>query len=99
MAQTVSMNVLREDTGEGAPTLQHWANLGILRAEPDTDKQGRGRHRAFNAKPYFGERKGAVIAAALNRYRVPASDIRKIIDALRQTVGSPEASSYDMSFA
>jgi len=98
MAATVSMNVLLDDTGEGAPTLQHWANKGILRAEPDTDQQGRGRHRAFLAEPYFGERKWALIASALHRYRIPAGDIRKIIDALRQTVGSPEASAYDNSF-
>ena len=95
MAATVSMNVLREDTGEGAPTLQHWANLGILRAEPDTDGQGRGRHRAFNAEPYFGERKWALLASALHRYRIPAGDIHRIIEVLRRNVGSPESPHYD----
>src|SRR4051794_40789122 len=97
MAQTVSMNVLREDTGEGAPTLQHWANLGILRAEPDTDGQGRGRHRAFNAEPYFGERKWALLASALHRYRIPANDIHRVIEALRRDVGSLESPRYDDS--
>ncbi len=80
---TVGISVLMADTGEKARALQHWSDIGILRAEPDTDKKGRGRYREYVAEPYFGERKWALVASALNELRIPLGEIRSIVDNLR----------------
>lgn len=93
MADTVGMSVLLDDTGEKPRALQHWADLGIIQAEADTDKRGRGRYREFKAAPYWGERKWALVASALAQLRIPMGDVRKITDWLRR-YGSPDAGGY-----
>jgi hypothetical protein len=84
------------DTGEKARAIQHWSDLGILRAETDTDKKGRGRYREYAVEPYFGERKWALIAAELNKFRIPLGEMRSIIDMMR-TYGAPDFSKPDQS--
>jgi hypothetical protein len=79
------------DTGEKARALQHWSDLGILRAEADTDKKGRGRYREYAVEPYFGERRWALVAAELNKFRIPLGEMRSIIDILRKC-GEPDFS-------
>jgi hypothetical protein len=81
--QTVGIGVLMSDTGEKARSLQHWADLGIIHAEPDTDKKGRGRYREFVVEPYFGERKWALVASGLNALRIPLGEVRAIVERLR----------------
>lgn len=88
--RTVGIAVLMADTGEKARALQHWSDLLIIRAEPDTDKQGRGRHREYLAEPFYGERKWALLAAALNSLRIPLGEVRKVVDMMR-TYGEPRA--------
>lgn len=94
--RTVGINVLIADTGEKARSLQHWSDLGILRAEADTDKKGRGRYREYAAEPYFGERKWALVAAELNKFRIPLGEMRSIVDLMRK-YGEPDFSQTDKS--
>ncbi len=88
--ETKGIGVLIKDTGEKARALQHWSDLGILHAVPDTDKKGRGRYREYVAAPYHGERKWALVASALNNLRVPLGEIRSIVDVMRK-VGEPDS--------
>src|SRR4051812_39312736 len=88
MGATVGLNVLAKDTGEKPRILMHWADLGIIRAEPETDKRGRGRYRAFRSEPFHGERRWALVAAALAHLRVPLGDVRGLITVLRALRGS-----------
>ena len=81
--RTVGIGVLMADTGEKARALQHWSDLGVIHAEADTDKKGRGRYREYAAEPYFGERKFALIASALNKLRIPLGEMRSIVDVFR----------------
>lgn len=85
----VNMGVLVEDTGETARVLQHMSDLGILKPDPDTHKQGRGTHRNFVASPpTYGERSMALIATAINRkVRLPLAITKEITDALRMKDG------------
>jgi len=76
---TVSIRTLVEDTGETVRSLQNWCDLGLLAAEPSTEKKGRGYHRIFKED----ERKWALVASALNRLRVPLGDIAKYLTFLR----------------
>lgn len=76
---TVSIKTLSEDTGESIRSLQNWCDLGVLIAEPSTEKKGRGYHRVFKDD----ERKWALLAAALNKLRVPLGDIAKYLKHLR----------------
>lgn len=74
-----SINTLAEDTRQSVRTLQHWCDLGVLVAEPATEKKGRGYHREFKDD----ERKWALLASALNKLRVPLTDIAKYLRVLR----------------
>ena len=85
--QTAGISVLMADTGERARAIQHWSDLGILHAQADTDRKGRGRYREYAVEPYFGERKWALIASALNKLRIPLGDMRSIVDVMRQHGG------------
>jgi DNA-binding transcriptional MerR regulator len=75
----VSISILAADTGETVRALQHWCDLGVLVAEPATEKKGRGYHREFKDD----ERKWALLASSLNTLRVPLTDIAKYLRALR----------------
>jgi DNA-binding transcriptional MerR regulator len=75
----VGIGVLAADTGETVRALQHWCDLGVLVAEPATEKKGRGYHREFKSD----ERKWALLASALNKLRVPLTDIAKYLRVLR----------------
>jgi DNA-binding transcriptional MerR regulator len=75
----VGIGVLAADTGETVRALQHWCDLGVLVAEPSTEKKGRGYHREFKDD----ERKWALLASALNKLRVPLADIAKYLEFLR----------------
>ena len=72
-----------DDTGEKPRTIQHWSDLGILRAESGTDKQGRGTHREYRADPLYGERTWALLASTYAKLRLPLADIRRLIYADR----------------
>lgn len=76
---TVSIRTLAEDTGETVRSLQNWCDLGVLAAEPSTEKKGRGYHRIFKDD----ERKWALVASSLNRLRVPLGDIGRYLAFLR----------------
>jgi DNA-binding transcriptional MerR regulator len=76
-----SIKSLAEDTGETIRSLQNWCDLGVLIAEPSTERKGRGYHRVFAD----GERKWALLAAALNKLRVPLGDIAKYLKYLRES--------------
>lgn len=89
--RTVSLSTLVNDTGETVRTLQYWSDLQILRPEPTSDRKGRGRAREYAAEPYFGERKWALVAAALNRLRLPVNEIRSVVDMVRK-FGAPDFS-------
>jgi len=78
-AGTVQIGVLVADTGEKPRTLQHWTDLGILKAEPTTDKQGRGVYRIYRADPLYGERKYALLASAYAKLGLPLGRIRHLI--------------------
>ena len=75
----MEFGVLAADTGETVRALQHWCDLGVLVAEPSTEKKGRGYHREFND----AERKWALLASALNKLRVPLADIALYLKYLR----------------
>jgi len=79
MTTTVSIRTLADDTGESIRSLQNWCDLGVLVAEPSTEKKGRGYHRVFKDD----ERKWALLAAALNRLRVPLGDVAQFLKELR----------------
>jgi hypothetical protein len=81
--KTVTLSTLVADTGEPVRTIQYWSDLGVLRAERSTDRQGRGNRRVYQAEPLFGERKYALLASAMNKLRIPVGDIRSFIDADR----------------
>lgn len=81
--ETVTLSTLVADTGETPRTLQHWTDLGILRAEPTTDRQGRGNRRVYRAEPLYGERKYALLASAMNKLRLPLVEIKHLIYADR----------------
>jgi DNA-binding transcriptional MerR regulator len=76
----VSIRSLAEDTGETIRSLQNWCDLGVLIAEPSTEKKGRGYHRVFKDD----ERKWALLAAALNKLRVPLGDVAKYLEYMRR---------------
>jgi DNA-binding transcriptional MerR regulator len=81
--ETVQIGVLVQDTGEKPRTIQHWSDLGILRPEKDTDKQGRGNYRIYRSEPLHGERTWALLASAFFKLRLPLGDIRSLINSLR----------------
>lgn len=83
MADTCTIGDLIFDTGEKARAIQHWSDLGILRPESETDKRGRGIARAYRVEPLFGERKYALIASAMNEWRLPLADVKHIVNLLR----------------
>jgi DNA-binding transcriptional MerR regulator len=94
MSATIGINDLAKDTGEKPRALMHWADLGIIRPLPETDKRGRGRYREFRAEPFQGERKWALIASALAQLRVPLGDVRTLMMLLRASQwGDPKDSS------
>lgn len=80
---TVQISQIIEDTGEKSRTIQNWSDLGILRAEPSTDRRGRGTHRIYSAGPFYGERMWALFASALYRLRMPLRDMKELVDAMR----------------
>lgn len=81
---TVQLGVLVQDTGERPRTLQHWSDVGILRAEKSTDKQGRGNVRNYRAEPLHGERAWALLASAFAKLRLPLGEIRDLIEFHRR---------------
>lgn len=81
--KTVQISQIIEDTGEKSRTIQNWTDLGILHAEANTDRRGRGTHRVYRAEPFHGERMWALFASALYKLRMPLRDIKDFIDALR----------------
>lgn len=89
--RTVNLATLVEDTGEAVRTLQYWSDLQILRPQPTSDRRGRGRAREYAAEPYFGERKWACIASALNKLRLPVSEIDIVVGMMRR-YGRPDFS-------
>jgi hypothetical protein len=83
MEKLVSSETLVADTGETPRTINHWTDIGILRPLHKTDRKGRGRRRYYVTEPLHGERKYALLAAAMNKLHIPLADIRSIIDADR----------------
>jgi DNA-binding transcriptional MerR regulator len=79
----VTLSALVADTGETPRTLNHWTDIGILRPTRTTDRKGRGNRRYYAAEPQYGERKYALLASALNKLRLPLSDIKHLIYADR----------------
>lgn len=76
---TIGLKTLIAHTNESARALQYWSDLGIIRAEPTTDKKGRGRHREYQVD----ELNFALIAAQLNKLRIPLGDVRAIVGRFR----------------
>src|SRR5215207_240810 len=88
----VGAGYLAEEAGVSLRAIQVWSDAGILRARPATDRQGRGRHRLYDASPpLHGERTFALIAAELSKLLVPMGVMRRIIDDLREEVRRAKA--------
>lgn len=83
--ETVTLSTLVADTGETPRTLNHWTDIGILRPQQTTDRKGRGNRRFYAAEPFYGERKYALLASAMNRLRLPLVDIKMLIYGDRLT--------------
>jgi DNA-binding transcriptional MerR regulator len=81
--ETVTLSTLVADTGETPRVLNHWTDIGILRPQQTTDRQGRGNRRFYAAEPLYGERKYALLASAMNKLRLPLVDIKHLIYADR----------------
>jgi DNA-binding transcriptional MerR regulator len=81
--ETVTLKHLVADTGETPRVINHWTDLGILRAERTSDRQGRGNRRFYRAEPMYGERKWALLASAYAKLRFPLIDIKRLIFADR----------------
>lgn len=76
---TCTLAALVADTGETPRALNHWTDIGILRAERTSDRKGRGNRRVYPDC----ERKYALVASAINRLRLPLADVKVMIDQLR----------------
>ena len=56
MEHEVGAGALAEEAGVAIRTIQFWTDAGVLEAIPKSDRQGRGRHRAYKAAPpLYGE--------------------------------------------
>jgi len=83
--QEIGVGSLAERVGVSVRQIQFWADAAVLRALPETERMGRGRHRVFPANPpWLGELPWAFIAAELNRLALPVGTMRRVIDLLRR---------------
>ena len=76
---TVTLSTLVADTGETPRVINHWTDIGILRSQHGSERRGRGNRRFYAAEPFYGERKYALLASAMNRLRLPLVDIKMLI--------------------
>ena len=84
MEHEVAAGFLAEEAGVPVRTIQFWTDAGVLEAIPESDRQGRGRHRAYKAAPpLYGERACALIAAEMHRLRLPVGVMKGITFMLR----------------
>src|SRR3954454_10531321 len=84
MVHEVGAGALAEEAGVAIRTIQFWTDAGVLEAIPESDRQGRGRHRAYKAAPpLYGERACALIAAEMHRLRLPVGVMKGITFSLR----------------
>src|SRR3954452_10755803 len=84
MEHEVAAGFLAEEVGVPVRTIQFWTDAGVLEAIPESDRQGRGRHRAYKAAPpLYGERACALIAAEMHRLRLPVGVMKGITFSLR----------------
>jgi hypothetical protein len=82
MVQTVGAGSLAQEAGVPIRTIQFWTDAGVLIAEPESDRQGRGRHRIYRAEPLFGERACALVAAEMHRMKIPVGIMREVVELL-----------------
>src|SRR4051812_35211978 len=80
----VGAGFLADEAGVPIRTIQFWTDAGVLQAAPESDRQGRGRHRVYDATPpYHGELAWTLIAAELHRLHAPVGVMRRLIQFLR----------------
>jgi MerR HTH family regulatory protein len=92
MSDEVSAGVLAEKIGVPVRTIQFWTDAGVLRAIPSSDRQGRGRHRMYRTSPFHGELACGLIAAEMQRLKLPVGVMRSILSQLIRWRSASEGS-------
>jgi hypothetical protein len=87
----ISAGQLADETGIPIRQIQFWTDATVLHALPESDRQGRGRHRVYlAAPPWHGERTFCLIAAELNRMSLPVGAMKRVNDFFRANIGPTE---------
>ena len=87
----ISAGQLADETGIPIRQIQFWTDATVLHALPESDRQGRGRHRVYLANPpWHGERTFCLIAAELNRMNLPVGAMKRVNDFFRASIGPTE---------
>jgi len=81
-SDALSLPEMQKHTGEKQRAIQHWTAKGVLEAETIRGREGtQGSHRRYDK----GEVIYALIAGALNRRKLPVSEILAITNSIRAT--------------
>ena len=81
-AELHSLAELTAMTGAKRRSVQNWAEAGALVADPASDRQGTGVHRAFRRD----EAIIAVILARLAEMHLPIGELKRIAQGLRESL-------------